>query len=101
MKQRLAVLEVNLGKRHSDKVRLRLEEEATKARKYIEDASEVFQPQVFASPNPPKPRLLCREERPGEYRKAIKKSLDEGGQVLVLAPEISFFSFFAVQQKCG
>ena len=90
MKQRLAVLEVNLGKRHSDKVRLRLEEEATKTRKYIEDASEVFQPPIFARLNPPKPRLLSREERPGEYRKAIKKSLDEGGQVLVLAPEISF-----------
>lgn len=90
MKQRLGRLEESLGKKHGERVRLRLEEEAAEIRNAVEEASNLFPAPVYARPNPPKPRLTSHGESLGIYREAIQNCLNEGGQALVLAPEISF-----------
>ena len=91
LEQQLARKEEQLAGRHGERVRQRLEAErdALRARIAAARGPEAGHPPAGVS-DPGKPQVWSAPERRQAYLPAIRQALSEGGQVLVLTPEIAF-----------
>ncbi|MBP5382702.1 MAG: hypothetical protein J6Y45_05060 [Bacteroidales bacterium] len=88
LRQRLAVREEALTRKHKDSVRERLEAERDKIKAQIESLTRI--PSDTPAPlNAGKPTLLCGPDRTAEYIKLCREALEKGFNALVLIPEIA------------
>jgi len=90
LRQRLAVREEALSKKHKDSVRERLEAERNSIQAQIAALTKIpGDAERKASLSAPKPLLLTGGDRTEEYLRLCRESLGEGLNVFVLTPEIA------------
>ena len=89
LRQRLAVREEALGKKHKDSVRERLEAERDAISAQIEALTKIPAGNAPKKRTREKPLLLTGGGRTEEYLKLCHECLEEGLNVLVLTPEIA------------
>ena len=89
LKAKLARLEADLGKKHCERVRLRLEAEKQETLARINGAEFPGLP-VPKATAAGKPLLIKAHQRNEIYRKHIREALQQGRQVLILCPETAF-----------
>ena len=89
LRQRLAIREEALSKKHKDSVRERLEAERDSIITQIAALTKVPQTCIRKSGKPSRPVLLSGSGRTQEYLKRAREALDKGLNVLLLTPEIA------------
>lgn len=90
LRQRLAIREEALTKKHKDSVRERLEAERDSIAAQIEALTKLPAARgETAKANPAKPVLLTGGGRTDEYLRLCRETLEKGLNVLVLTPEIA------------
>lgn len=90
LRQRLAVREEALTKKHKDSVRERLEAERDAIKAQIEALTRIPDAEARnGSGHPGKPLLLTGGGRTEEYLKLCRSTLEKGMNALVLTPEIA------------
>lgn len=88
LRQRLAVRQEALERKHRDNVRERLEGELQSIQRQI-DSLTLIPDRSPVKPSPGKPLLLSGGNRTPEYLKQCRSTLDSGLNVLVLIPEVA------------
>ena len=89
LRQRLAIREEALGKKHKDSVRERLEAERDAIKSQIAAMTKLPYSRAHIAGKPSKPLLLTGGGRLNEYLKRTGDALAKGLNVLLLTPEIA------------
>ena len=90
LRQRLAIREESLAKKHRDNVRERLEAERDTIKQQIAELTRIPSARTARkSSRPPRPVLLTGAGRPEHYLELCRTTLAQGLNVLVLTPEIA------------
>ena len=89
LRQRRAIREEALARKHKDSVRERLEAELTAIKKQIEELTKLPARSSAAKAAPGKPLLLTGAGRTEEYLRLCRGAIEKGLNVLVLTPEIA------------